>query len=235
MKTYAVLLAAGCGNRFGSKENKVFQMIGDHTMLERAAACLLDHREIAGLIVVAQKSEHKRIEGMMAKTFSKHPIRVVTGGESRQASALAGLVAAADLSGLTLPTKRVAVLIHDAARCFLPQSIISDLIDTIRKEQCGVAPVIAVTDTVRLLDESCSAILKTLPRNRLVAMQTPQGADLDVLLAAARQAQEKNIDVTDDLELLIRVGYPVKLIKGNLCNIKITTPDDVLFAGYVTG
>ncbi|NLA71139.1 MAG: 2-C-methyl-D-erythritol 4-phosphate cytidylyltransferase [Clostridiaceae bacterium] len=234
MKTFAILLAAGCGSRFGGNENKIFQKIGDRTMLERSAACLLDHPDVSGLVVVAEKSERERVEVILAREFKGRSVYVISGGASRQESALAGLVGVRDFSVSKCGVDRIAVLIHDAARCFLPQSIVSEVIETIRNERCGVAPAIAVTDTVRLLDETCAVIVETLPRKRLVAMQTPQGADLDVLLEAAVSADEGGTEVTDDLELLIRVGYPVKLIEGSPRNIKITTPDDVLAAGCLS-
>ena len=87
-----------------------------------------------------------------------------------------------------------------------------------------------VTDTIRLVDEAGQSVVKTLPRDRLAAMQTPQGADLHLLLNAAELAEKEGIQVTDDLELLIRIGFPVRLIKGDPLNIKITSPEDLILA-----
>jgi len=61
-------------------------------------------------------------------------------------------------------------------------------------------------------------------------MQTPQGADFDVMLKAALVAKEEGALVTDDLELLMRIGYPVRLVKGDDRNLKITTPGDLIIA-----
>jgi 2-C-methyl-D-erythritol 4-phosphate cytidylyltransferase len=122
------------------------------------------------------------------------------------------------------------VLIHDAARCFLPRELVTELIDTIRNHYVGVAPAVAVTDTIRLTDERGDTITQTLPRRRLVAMQTPQGADFDIMLKAALVAKEEGALVTDDLELLTRIGYPVRLVQGDDRNLKITTPRDLIIA-----
>lgn len=225
----AILLAAGRGSRFGSGHNKVFQTIGGTTVLERAARCLLDHPRINSLIVVGAAGEEERIGALLASAFTGRKIRIVKGGDSRQESALAGLLAASQLED-NQGKGRTLALIHDAARCFLSQATITDLIDTISRYHCGAAPAIAVTDTIRLLDQAGGSVIRTLPRERLAAMQTPQGADLDILLSAARLALGEAVGVTDDLELLMRIGYPVRLIPGDPLNIKITSPQDLFFA-----
>ena len=125
--------------------------------------------------------------------------------------------------------ERVRVLIHDGARCLLPAPLIGRVLEVMESCRCGTAPAVPVTDTIRLLDEEGSQA-RTLPRARLAAMQTPQGADLDVLLEAALLAREAGIRATDDLELLIRIGYPVRLVAGDRRNIKITTREDALVA-----
>ncbi len=229
MQAIAILLAAGRGSRFGSGENKVFQKIGGITVLERAARSLLEHPAVSSMIVVGAPDERDRIGLLLAGSITGQAFRVVSGGNSRQASALLGLRAAREMTGPG-GERRVIALIHDAARCFLSAETITSLLETIGRFRCGAAPAVLVKDTVRLLDEAGHSIVETMPRERLVAMQTPQGADLDVLLSAAELAEKEEVRVTDDLELLTRIGFPVRLIKGDPLNIKITTPEDFLFA-----
>lgn len=130
--------------------------------------------------------------------------------------------------------ERVYVLLHDAARCLVTPALVSSVIAYIQCARCGVAPYIPVRDTIRLLDEpNGSWIADTLPRNRLGAMQTPQGADLDIMLEASRVAQCKKASLTDDVEALRFVGYPVRLIPGELHNVKMTYPEDMALAEHI--
>jgi 2-C-methyl-D-erythritol 4-phosphate cytidylyltransferase len=229
METVAVLLADGRGSRFGSSVNKIFQNMGGITVLERAARALLGHPAISSMIVVGAAGEENRIGSLLAGSFTGRRFRVIRGGETRQMSALLGLRAAREMAA-DKGGGRVAVLVHDAARCFLRADTVTVLLETIKRFHCGAAPAIPVNDTIRLMDETGRTILKTMPRDRLAAMQTPQGADLDVLLEAAELAEKEKVTVTDDLELLIRIGFPVRLIKGDPLNIKLTTPEDFYFA-----
>lgn len=229
METVAILLAAGRGSRFESGENKVFHKIGGMTLLERAARPLLEHPAVSSMVVVGAPGEMDRISGLMDRAFSGRAYRVVQGGDSRQASSLRGLRAAKEMTG-GKERRRVIALIHDAARCFLGAETVTSLLETIGRFHCGTAPAVMVTDTIRLVDEAGQSVVKTLPRDRLAAMQTPQGADLDLLLNAAELAEKEGIQVTDDLELLIRIGFPVRLIKGDPLNIKITSAEDLILA-----
>ena len=229
VKTIAILLAAGRGSRLGSGGNKVFRKIGGITILERAARCLLDHPGVSAMIVVGAPEEKDRIGSLLAGSFTGQRFLVVSGGGTRQASALRGLRAArkmADEAG----AGGVIALIHDAARCFLAAETITGLIETIGHSHCGAAPAVPVKDTIRFMDDSGQTVVQTMPRDRLLAMQTPQGADLDLFLSSDELAEKENVKVTDDLELLVRIGFPVRLIKGDPRNIKITTPEDILFA-----
>lgn len=233
LEVLAILLAAGRGSRSGHFENKVFRKLGGQSILERAAACLLGHPVLSGLVVVAPAGEEDRMEGILTSAFAGHSIQVVTGGATRQESALAGLLALKETA--SRGRGRTLALIHDAARCFLPADLITALVETIGRHRCGAVPVVPVTDTLRLLDGSGELFVETLPRERLAAMQTPQGADLDILLQAARLAEREGVQVTDDMETLLRIGYPVRPVQGDSRNIKITTAEDIRLAEYLCG
>jgi 2-C-methyl-D-erythritol 4-phosphate cytidylyltransferase len=93
-----------------------------------------------------------------------------------------------------------------------------------------------VTDTIRQVE---ALVLKDLmvPRAELLQMQTPQAADLDILLYAFELAKKENIQATDDIALLLRIGYPVRTVSGDKRNLKLTTPEDLELAQllYETG
>jgi len=239
MKVWAVLLAAGRGERFGGTENKIFRQIGARSVLERSVAVFANHSKIDGLLIVAGHDDADRVERLMREAFPDQNIPVVNGGKTRQESALMGLLAVREkwIRDRHVQVERSIVLLHDAARCLVSPELITAMIHVIAEQHCGAAPAIPVTDTIRLTDEDGRTVRKTLPRRRLVAMQTPQGADFDVMLRAASIAAEAETEsgVTDDIELLMRIGYPVKLIKGEKNNIKITTPGDLLIAKAIIG
>lgn len=232
VKVYALVLAAGRGTRLGSDENKIFRALGGRSILERSVDTLIKCADVDHVIIVADKNEIECVEHLIGEVFPGEAIPVVKGGTSRQESSLRGLLAIECLFGsiTSQSHERHIVLIHDAARCFLSQELVAELVDTIMKTRSGVAPAVAVTDTIRLADERGESVKQTLARNRLVAMQTPQGADFDIMLKAALIAEEEGAHVTDDLELLIRIGYPVRLIKGDDRNLKITIPGDIIIA-----
>ena len=83
-----------------------------------------------------------------------------------------------------------------------------------------------LTDTIKESTDGFT-ILKTLPRSRLWAVQTPQAFRRELLLSAHRRASEEQITVTDDAYLCERFGVPVQVVRGSSLNLKITTPDDL--------
>ena len=229
ISVFAVLLAAGSGRRTGLFENKLFSDIRGMTILERAARRLFLHPKVTGGVVVTAKGEMERVRSILKNLEQSRPLDFVSGGSTRQESAYRGLLAAKKRAD-SYDAKRSVALIHDAARCFVSDRIIDDVIGTIISERAGVAPAIPLTDTTRLLDPSGKAIETTLPRERLVLMQTPQGADLDILIQAFDIARANGEAMTDDLELLLRIGYPTRLVTGERQNIKITVMEDLALA-----
>ncbi len=232
MRVCAILLAAGRGARFGGEENKIFHRIGKHTILERSVDIFVNHPAIDDVIIVASDDDINRVESLVQKSISARRVHVVRGGTTRQQSALRGLLAAQEMTS-KIENKsdgRAIALVHDVARCLLPPSLIDELIHVISETHAGAAPAISLTDTIRLVDAGSKSIKQTLPRENLVAMQTPQGADLDIMLKASLLAEEMGENVTDDIELLLRIGYPVKLVRGDEKNIKITSRRDLIVA-----
>ncbi len=241
MTTYAIILAAGESVRFGDGRDKMFETILGKTVLERSLHTFVLHPEISRVVLVTSHASRDRVIQLIESSFSdvRSCIRVIEGGKSRAESSIRGLMEASfwENSSAALSDKndrRVYVLLHDAARCLVTPALISSVITNINRDRCGVAPYIPVRDTIRLLDEpNGSYIADTLPRNRLGAMQTPQGADLDIMLEALRVAHERNFQLTDDVEALRTVGYPVRLIPGELNNIKLTYPEDMALAEHI--
>jgi 2-C-methyl-D-erythritol 4-phosphate cytidylyltransferase/2-C-methyl-D-erythritol 2,4-cyclodiphosphate synthase len=148
-------------------------------------------------------------------------LQVVTGGARRQdsmANAFARVSAEADV-----------VLVHDAARPFVSEALISATIAAASEHGAAIA-ALPVRDTVKRTASTGSlrAIRETLPRDEIVLAQTPQGFRRDILADALAAARD--LDVTDEAMLVERAGIPVYVVEGDPANVKITTPEDITMA-----
>ena len=147
------------------------------------------------------------------------PIKVVTGGNTRQQSVYNGLLEADKSSDL--------ICIHDAVRPFVNESLIKKSLDSINNHD-GVIVALPSTDTVkRVVGDQ---ILETIPRETIWRAQTPQIFFKGPLLEALKLAQFEKINGTDEASLLERIGYQIGFVEGSPFNIKITTSQDWIFA-----
>jgi 2-C-methyl-D-erythritol 4-phosphate cytidylyltransferase / 2-C-methyl-D-erythritol 2,4-cyclodiphosphate synthase len=211
-----VIVAAGRGTRASSDLPKQFRQIGGETMLRRALATFVEHAQITFVQPVIHRDDVELYQTSAAGMDILLP--QTFGGATRQASVRAGLEA---LSA----RKPDIVLIHDAARPFASATLVSRAIAA--AEQSGAAiPAMPVTDTVKTVDGH-GHVDKTLDRNTLRLVQTPQAFKFDTLLAAHRKAQAAGReDFTDDAALAEWAGMKVSVFAGEPGNIKITNPED---------
>jgi 2-C-methyl-D-erythritol 4-phosphate cytidylyltransferase len=224
-QTYAVITAAGTGSRMQANQNKQFLQIGRFPVIIRTLRVFDAHPQINGYLVTAAPGEITAMQNLIRQHGLKKSLGVVVGGETRQSSVFNGLKA---LSGHIYENSASRVLVHDGARCFVTSEIIDRVIAGIEKYgACGAA--MPVKDTIKRASAD-GAVAETLERSQLWAMQTPQGADYTVLLAAYQRAAIEQWQVTDDLSVLELAGIPVWLTTGDYRNIKLTTPEDLLMA-----
>ena len=214
MRVYAVVLAAGRGERFGS--DKMAATLRGRPMWKWGFDTLASHPDVCA-VGVACTPEH--VEAVRA--LVPHAAFVVAGGTTRQQSAPAALDA--------LPADAEALLIHDGARPFVDAAVISRVVAGVA-EAGAAAPGIAVVDTVKRLDDA--GHVETLDRSRLLAMQTPQGARVDLLRRAFAGAGEGH---TDELSMIEALGVVPKLVAGSEGNFKITLPGDLDRAKAIAG
>lgn len=125
--------------------------------------------------------------------------------------------------------KRTLCIVHDGARCLVDKELVQEFLTELQQDYVGLGVAVPVKDTIRRIDDAGN-VIETPKRANLRAMQTPQGSDFEVLFAAYQYAKENLIEVTDDIAVLETINYPVKLYPGNLVNIKITYPEDILLA-----
>ncbi|NLG25808.1 MAG: 2-C-methyl-D-erythritol 2,4-cyclodiphosphate synthase [Clostridiales bacterium] len=214
---WAVVVAAGRGERFGVGYNKVFHPIRGRSVLSRCLDALAASGALDGAVLVLSERDIAFYERLAQREGANPLVRaVVAGGASRQQSVLSGLRA--------LPGDVRVVAVHDAARPFASPALIRACVQSAREVGSGV-PATPVRDTIHEIDGQGRA-RRALARDRLCAVQTPQAFLLRQLLAAHERYADQ--PATDDAALYQRAYGEVHLVMHPDCerNIKITTPRD---------
>ncbi|RYG47521.1 2-C-methyl-D-erythritol 4-phosphate cytidylyltransferase, partial [bacterium] len=210
MSVCAVLVAAGRGERFGG--DKTLAPLARKPVWRWSYETLANHPGIDGVVLV--HGDHNRES--MASVPSQ---ALVPGGMSRQESVLLGCLACPEAEW---------VLVHDAARPFLPAALIDALLDT-RGHADAAAPALPATDTIRLSGEDG---FKLIDRDTVMGMQTPQLARRSKLIEALQGSSET---FTDELAALESIGCPVTLVPGSVRNFKLTSAEDLSRARLMVG
>ena len=215
----AVVVAGGRGFRAGGDVPKQYRPILGAPAIRPSLATLTLHRGIAAVQPVIHRDD-----GPLFRQASEglELLPAVHGGATRQASVRAGLEA--------LERHRPdLVLVHDAARPFASEALVTRAIEAARVSGAAV-PVIAVADTVKTVD-AAGCVTGTIDRASLRLVQTPQGFGFAVLLAAHRRAQAAGReDFSDDAQLAEWAGLKVTTFAGEAGNVKLTTNDDFVRA-----
>jgi 2-C-methyl-D-erythritol 4-phosphate cytidylyltransferase / 2-C-methyl-D-erythritol 2,4-cyclodiphosphate synthase len=214
-RTAAILVAAGRGLRAGAGGPKQYRTIGGKTVIFRAMEPFCIHPLVFAVQPVLNPDD-TAVFNEAARGLRHQP--PTAGGATRQASVHAGLEALA-------PQEPDIVLIHDAARPFVSQALISRAIDAASRTGAAI-PVIPVTDTVKLVDAGGN-IEATPERARLRVAQTPQAFRFGVILDAHRRAtRDGRSEFTDDAAIAEWAGLTVATFEGDAANMKLTTPED---------
>lgn len=210
-KTVALIVAAGQGSRMGGPP-KQFLPLGGKPVIAHSHEAFAAHPAIDSVLVVIGAGQEAALEAALG------PAPAVTGGATRRDSVLNGLEAlAAD------PPARV--LIHDAARPFVPARVIDALLAALDSHD-GAVPALAVADTLARSDNGLGDVV---PRAGLVRVQTPQAFRFDDVLAAHR-AWPADEEATDDAQMVRRHGGTVALVEGDPMLDKLTVPADLAAA-----
>ena len=217
---FAVIPAAGSGRRFGGK--KQFFEIKGKPLIEYPLKVFQKSELIHGIILVLPEEDLEFGEKLKEK-FPKI-VRVVKGGEERQSSVYRGL------KSITEPVKEV--LIHDGVRPVISAVMIRDLVISLLDYDVdgvilGVKPKETVKEVDSPLEPGDFFVKKTLNRDNLILVQTPQIFSFQVLFECHERARKEGFFATDDSALLEKYGYSVVAIPGDYTNIKVTTPEDV--------
>jgi len=219
---YAIIVAAGSGQRFASDIPKQFLEIAGKLAVQHSIDAFDCIDEVKGLVLVMPKNQKL---WKKYKLLSSKPIYYATGGSSRAESVINGLQVLK-----TTAEKNDWILVHDAARLCITPSDIKKLISACKKSNHGGLLVKAVTDTIKFSDEGCYSE-KTIDRNKLKAALTPQMFTFKQLLDVLENADAKT--TTDEASAFEQAGIKPLMVKGRSDNIKITYSEDLLMAEFI--
>lgn len=222
----AILLAGGSGQRFGADRPKQFVRIGERTVLEHSLAAFEQSPHIDAILIVSHPQHLDEVRQLLPS--SQHPklLAVVAGGAERQDSTLNALRALAQITDS--PLEQIRILIHDAVRPAVSQSIIERVCTALHTHQAANL-VVPVTDT--LLEVNDNGTTAAMPsRARFRRVQTPQGFHAATLQHAYDVAlTDPNFQATDDCGVVFRYlpEVEIALVEGEQRNIKLTYPEDL--------
>jgi len=214
----AVVAAAGRSERMGGGDKLFAPLLGvpvlEYTL--RALEACPDVDEI----VVAAAEENILAVGDIARNAGLAKVtKIVRGGETRLDSVLAGMAELTPGCGL--------IAIHDGARPLASPELMSGVIQTAAVHGAA-APAVAPKDTVKEAQDG--TVRRTVPRDDLRLVQTPQVFDAALIKAALHKARQQRLRITDDCSAVESLGMTVRLTQGSYENVKVTTPEDLLVA-----
>jgi 2-C-methyl-D-erythritol 4-phosphate cytidylyltransferase len=221
MKADAIIVSAGKGQRFMEGKKKQFYLLADKPILVHT----LDQFETCPLIrsillVVGQEDMDYSLKEIVEQYKYRKIAQIIPGGKRRQDSVKNGIDA--------LAKDVEIVVIHDGVRPFVTKAMIEDSIHS--AERFGaVVLAMPVKDTIKMANPN-GTVLKTLDRDALWQIQTPQAFQASLIREAYYKATEDGFMGTDDASLVERLGIKVHILPGSYTNIKITTPEDLILA-----
>ena len=218
-KNYGIILASGNGNRFGTEIPKQFMKIARKTVLEHTIEIFENAPEIDKIIVVITPEYRHMAEEILSRNKYLKIACMPNGGQTRKDSSLIGIN--------SIDEEEANVLIHDCARPFLTQRIITDCVRALDKYE-AIDVAIPATDTI--IETNDDFITNIPNRAKSKFGQTPQCFKLSLIKKAHELAKDDN-NFTDDCGLVVKYGLSeVFVVDGDVDNIKITYPSDVFLA-----
>lgn len=220
LHTIALIVAAGESRRMAGDTPKQYRKLGGASVLRRTVEAFLRHPLVDGVCVVI----HPQHEALYAEAVAGLTLLPpVHGGTTRQASVKNGL----EYLFNEHPPKQV--LVHDAARCFVPQEVITRVVEALAHSEAAL-PTLPVSDTLKKVTDG--KVEATIPRENLHSAQTPQGFHFQTLYDLHLNAN--STEATDDAALAEAAGLAVDCVAGSADNFKLTTAEDWTRAEMLT-
>jgi 2-C-methyl-D-erythritol 4-phosphate cytidylyltransferase len=214
VSVWAILVAAGRGERLGLDQPKAFAKLGEDPLLAEPLRRLDDSEWIDGIVVVVPADWEEPAILLAEELGCGKANACVTGGRSRTDSVRAGLA--------EIPEDALVVLVHDAARPLVTEAVIERVLAPLSEGWDGVVPGLLVADTLKRVGAD-GGVLETVARDALYAVQTPQAFPADVL----RRALAGGGEATDCAGLVEAAGGRVRVVEGDPRLMKVTTTDDL--------
>lgn len=213
MSVWAVIVAAGRGERLGLDRPKAFAKLNGRPLLAESLERLEWSEWVDSIVVAAPLDWEEPVILLAEELGCGKVVAAVPGGETRAASVRAGL--------REVPDDAAVVLVHDAARPVLPEEVIERLLTALNEGWDGVVPCLPIADTVKRVEGD--QVVETVDRDALVVAQTPQAFVWPVLRDAAAAGE----DATDCAALVEVRGGRVKVVPGDPRLVKVTEPEDL--------
>lgn len=221
MRTLAIILAGGAGKRMGAATNKQFLLIDNKPIIVHTLQIFEDCRSIDSIYLVVNQKDLPVIQKEILEKYRFNKVtKLVIGGRLRQDSVRNGLEAIEGSCDI--------VVIHDGARPFVSPSFIEKGIFLMEMFD-AVIPGLPARDTIKTVSKE-GFVSKTLPRDSLWQVQTPQTFKHELIMKAYRDGMAKKLYGFDDATFVEHLGKKVKVIEGSPYNMKITTPEDLIIA-----
>lgn len=206
--------------------SKQFAEIGGTPILIHTLRRFAENAQVNEIFVALRKAEIKQFQPRLNQEPFANRVHLVEGGDNRQQSVANALAQVkADVNDV--------VLVHDAVRPFIDAEVITNVINAVKKHGAAIVGMPAV-DTIKQVDRTAQGaiITSTIPRERIVQAQTPQGFRYSVIKKAFDEATADGFTGTDEASLVERSGGEVWVVMGSPQNFKITTPSDMQLAEY---
>ena len=217
MSVWAILAAAGSGERLGLDRPKAFAPLNDRPLLAEPLERLDASEWIEGIVVAAPPEWEEPCILVAEEVAAGKVAKAVTGGPTRSESVRAALA--------EVPEEATVVLVHDAARPLVTAEVIERVVTALGDGWEGAVPVLPVRDTVKRLDGE--TVAETLDREGLATAQTPQAFLAPVLRDAFSTLQQTGPNSTDCASLVEAKGGRVRAVDGDPRLVKVTTPADL--------
>lgn len=219
MKYSVVIPAAGQGKRMKLNKNKQFLLLEGKPVIIHTLEVFQDDEWCEEIILIANSNEIEEMELLIKSHEIAKVKKIVSGGTERQNSVHNGLKAVENDDGI--------VLIHDGARPFVTKEHIHELVEEANKSD-GAILAVPIKDTVKAGIQL--QVSHTVERSNLWSAQTPQAFRLISILKAHNWAEKNQFIGTDDASLYEKLEKKVSIVTGDYFNIKLTTPEDIVFA-----
>lgn len=222
MKRVAVIVAGGTGSRMGREIPKQFLTINGKAILLHTIDAFLKAYSDINIVLVLHGDYITYTQNLIEEAQIKHPISFIQGGETRFQSVK---------NGLQNVDSNTVVFVHDVVRCLVSPELIRNCFEHAAAHGSAI-PVIPVRDSLRKWDKQTDTSL-SVSRDQLYIVQTPQTFKAELILEAFKV--EDDPQFTDEATVVEAMGKNVHLIEGEGKNIKITFPEDLVFASWVLG